>query len=148
MIEKGKAESRANSPEDDRSSERDIHAHEAQMAKIEKAVENDAANAKELDPEDARKQLKELDKPSEKNDLDKQPSESAQRILRVPLPDLQPVVNALAKTWTSIRQNLSPSERAYSKVIHNKIVSTVSEFTAKTLARPYAILAGGVTTVI
>jgi hypothetical protein len=70
------------------------------------------------------------------------------RTIRVPLHKLEPVVDTVAKTWGSIRQNLSPTQKTFSKVIHNPVVRNVSEFTAKTLARPYAILSGGVVAVV
>ena len=96
---------------------------------------------------EAREKIKhEIDKPKLET-LDES-ARSASIIIRVPLQSLEPVVETISKTWTSIRQNLSPSQKTFSKVIHNPVISSVSEFTAKTLARPYAILAGSVVAVI
>lgn len=42
------------------------------------------------------------------------------------------------------RQQMSPSSRTFSKVIHNPAIEKTSDFTGKTIARPNAILAGSV----
>jgi hypothetical protein len=60
------------------------------------------------------------------------------------LPSLESATETLAKTLVAIRRNLTPSEKRFSKAIHDPIIETISEATAKTLARPYAILSGGV----
>lgn len=46
------------------------------------------------------------------------------------------------KTMKGVRSNLSPSSRAFSKVIHNPAVEKVSDIAGNTVARPNAILAG------
>jgi hypothetical protein len=46
------------------------------------------------------------------------------------------------------RSHLKPAERKFSKVIHQPVVETVSELSGKTLARPSAILGGGITAFI
>jgi hypothetical protein len=43
-----------------------------------------------------------------------------------------------------LQTELSPSQRAFSKVIHNPIVEKTSEVVGSTLARPNAILAGAI----
>jgi hypothetical protein len=117
--------------------------HEAppEQSEAEQKVE-----ARAIDPNEARKKINEIHK-LKLETLDES-AQSASRIIRVPLESLEPVVETIAKTWTSIRQNLSPSQKTFSKIIHNSVISNVSEFTAKTLARPYAILSGGVVAVI
>lgn len=42
------------------------------------------------------------------------------------------------------REHMSPTSRTFSKVIHNPAVERVSDATAKTVARPNAILSGSV----
>jgi hypothetical protein len=54
-----------------------------------------------------------------------------------------PMTDSLTQKLRDIRHVLRPSEKRFSKIIHNHTVSTVSEATAKTVARPYAVLAGG-----
>lgn len=48
-------------------------------------------------------------------------------------------------TMSRVQSELSPSERAFSKVIHNKTVERTSDALGRTVARPNAILAGGLT---
>lgn len=117
----------------------------------EKKIDKAEAREKEARETEARKKeaLEKLDKIHErpKDELDES-AQSAAKIIRVPLQRLEPVVDSLAKTWGAIRQNLSPSEKVFSKVIHNPVIENISEFTAKTLARPYAILSGGIIAMI
>lgn len=49
---------------------------------------------------------------------------------------------AYKETMSSMRTQLPPASRAFSKVIHNPVVESVSEAAGKTVARPNAILAG------
>lgn len=55
-----------------------------------------------------------------------------------------PMPNSFSQKLRDIRHVLRPSEKRFSKIIHNPTVSAVSEATAKTVARPYAVLAGGI----
>jgi hypothetical protein len=52
--------------------------------------------------------------------------------------------DAYRRSIKKIRSSLSPSERVLSKVVHNSVVEPVSEFSAKTIARPSGILGGGI----
>jgi len=47
-------------------------------------------------------------------------------------------------TMSEIRTHMSPASRAFSKVIHNKVVEQTSEAVGNTVARPNAILSGAV----
>jgi len=49
-----------------------------------------------------------------------------------------------SRTLQSIRKDLSVPERAFSKVVHNKVVDSLSAGAEKTVARPSALLAGSV----
>jgi hypothetical protein len=51
---------------------------------------------------------------------------------------------AYKKTMKQVQTELSPASRAFSKVIHNKVVERVSDAVGSTLARPNAILTGSV----
>lgn len=44
-----------------------------------------------------------------------------------------------------IQAHMTPAERTFSKVIHNKVVDSVSEAVGNTVARPNAILSGAIT---
>lgn len=94
-----------------------------------------------------KKARHELDETYKTDKLEKS-AHSATKILGVSLPNPVPIVHSLSKTLTTIRQRLSPGERVFSKLTHNPVVENVSDFTAKTLARPFAILAGGAVSVI
>jgi hypothetical protein len=47
------------------------------------------------------------------------------------------------KTLKIIRKDLAPSQKIMSKFIHQKIIESVSEVGAKTIARPSGIIGGG-----
>ncbi len=49
------------------------------------------------------------------------------------------------KTMKEAREHMSPTSRAFSKVIHTKTIEKTSEVIGATVARPNAILAGAVT---
>jgi len=51
---------------------------------------------------------------------------------------------ALKKTLAHVQAELPPTERAFSKVIHNPAVEKTSEVVGSTIARPNAILSGAV----
>jgi flagellar biosynthesis/type III secretory pathway protein FliH len=48
------------------------------------------------------------------------------------------------KQMKDVQAELTPTSRAFSKVIHNKVVEKTSEVIGSTIARPNAILAGAV----
>lgn len=52
------------------------------------------------------------------------------------------------QTLNHVHQQLSPAERAFSKVVHNKTVERISDTAEATVARPNAILAGSFTAFI
>ena len=52
------------------------------------------------------------------------------------------------RSMETIRQDMKPASRAFSKVIHNKIVEKTSDAVANTVARPNLIIAGGLGTLI
>jgi ABC-type nickel/cobalt efflux system permease component RcnA len=55
---------------------------------------------------------------------------------------------AYRKTLSHVRQQLPQHERTFSKVIHQPVIERVSEIGAKTVARPSAILSGGICALI
>ncbi len=97
------------------------------------------ARAKRLDAEISREQIKRIHElaPAPSKKAMQQDKDSASRA------NLEYVTDTLAKTLDSIRRNLSPPDQRFSKIMHNPVISNVSEVAAKTLARPYAILSGG-----
>lgn len=57
-------------------------------------------------------------------------------------------MQAYNQVLRKVRSHLKPAERAFSKVIHQPVVEAVSELSSKTIARPSAILGGGITAFI
>lgn len=51
-------------------------------------------------------------------------------------------------TMKEVQSHMSPTSRAFSKLIHSKVVEQVSDTLASTVARPNAILAGAITAFI
>lgn len=49
-----------------------------------------------------------------------------------------------AHTMKDVQTHLKPSERVFSKVVHNDTIETISELGAGSIARPSAILGGGI----
>ena len=52
------------------------------------------------------------------------------------------------KTLETVRKNMTPAERTFSKVIHNPVVEKTSEVAGATVARPAALLAGSLSSLI
>ena len=52
------------------------------------------------------------------------------------------------RSMANIRKDMKPASRAFSKVIHNKVVEKTSDVIASTVARPNLIIAGGLGTLI
>lgn len=52
--------------------------------------------------------------------------------------------DSFKKTMSHVRRKLPKSERAFSKVVHNKKVDAISEVSSKTIARPSGIFGGGI----
>lgn len=51
---------------------------------------------------------------------------------------------AYKKTLSHVRRHLPKPERAFSKIIHQPVIEKVSDISAKTVARPSGLLAGGI----
>lgn len=52
------------------------------------------------------------------------------------------------KTLKSIQKDMTPAEKTFSKVIHNPVVEKTSEVAGSTVARPAALLAGSISSLI
>jgi len=66
---------------------------------------------------------------------------SSSRTLRGPIGKKQSD-ESFKKTMNETRQTMSPSDRAFSKIIHNKAIEKTSEVLGNSIARPDAILSG------
>lgn len=56
--------------------------------------------------------------------------------------------DALKKTLRRVQHQLKPSERSFSKFIHQPVVDKVSSVSAETVARPSGVLGGGICALI
>jgi hypothetical protein len=56
--------------------------------------------------------------------------------------------DAYRRTIKKVRSRLNPVERTLSKVIHNRVMEPMSEISSKTVARPSAILGGGLAALV
>jgi len=117
----------------------DSQNHETQSQSVEKeqVIKNET-----IDLEKSRERIKELHKPTSGSSrhVDEDDASKTRQLH----PRIVSATENLSNSLSMIRRNLTPSQERFSKVIHNPIVSNISEATAKTLARPYAILTGGV----
>lgn len=52
------------------------------------------------------------------------------------------------KTLATVRKSMTPAERTFSKVIHNPVVEKTSEIAGASVARPAALLAGSLSSLI
>lgn len=73
----------------------------------------------------------------------KRPSDSSGASRRGPITKKQRD-DSFNRTMHEVQRQLSTPSRAFSKVIHNKVVERVSETVGTTIARPNAILSGAI----
>lgn len=114
--------------------------HERLSNSPENTVEKRAENSQE-----AGKDALEVAKSAEKQQLKTEQEASAPE--RGPINKLDRD-QSYKKVMSETRQHMSPASRSFSKVIHNKAIEKTSETLGKTIARPNAILAGGVSAFI
>jgi hypothetical protein len=122
--------------------------HEAARSaekQTEKAETKENAEAAKLNVEEVRKNVEELEAT---NRIDVNKSLNSQKDDDSLPPSKAVKATSLNNYLSNIRSNLSPASRKFSKVIHNQTVETISEIAAKTIVRPYAILLGGIFTLI
>lgn len=113
--------------------------HEAEQPRAEKIGETPKET---LDVEKTRELIDEIQKPSAHLGHVDRPEPGPI------MPNLASAAEVLNKSLGVIRHRLRPSEKRFSKIIHSPIINNVSEIAANTLARPYAILSGGIVAVI
>lgn len=113
--------------------------HEQLREKLEQSGEQTRENLNE-----ARREALETATSSEqekKVEHERQPSPAERR--RGPISKSEREAS-FGTTMNEIRTHMSPSSRAFSKLIHNKTVEKTSEVVGNTVARPNAILSGSV----
>ncbi len=121
-----------------------LEIQEAAAERIHEKLERKSSE-KRTDAEDASREAlehaHELKKESHASTREKQPHHNH-------LPSKQDRARAYETVMDDVRSHLSPSSRAFSKTIHNPVVEKTSEAVGGTIARPNALLAGGVSAFI
>ncbi|MDB5163699.1 MAG: hypothetical protein JWS12_316 [Candidatus Saccharibacteria bacterium] len=113
--------------------------HEAAKPDLEKAAQQARENAPNL--EEIRASIHQEAKPDDEILAATSEKESEQPP-QVMTRDIKQ--QAFNKTLKRVQSRLNPTERAFSKVVHQPVVDKFSTVTAKTVARPSGILTGGI----
>src|SRR5690606_18536819 len=100
----------------------ETHEHDHSLDKIHESIHKEALSAKEITVGEHRQ------------DAD-QPIFGVQKELKA---------DAYNRTLQKVRGHLNAPERAFSKVMHHKVVESMSDVSSKTVARPSGILGGGI----
>lgn len=100
--------------------------HDHSLDKIHESIHKEAISAKEITV-------------GEHQEADRQTVFGVQKELKA---------DAYRRTLKKIRGRLNPAERTLSRVVHHPIVEPISEFSAKTVARPSGVLGGGIAALI
>jgi hypothetical protein len=140
----------SNNPEELQSSQE--HGIESQVAgeQLEK-LRNSAERSAELSPEDAEKQEQVARHEALKNAVGVESGGAEKK--RDGAPHKVPKRGGISKAQKNasfkkqmkeVQSQLSPSSRAFSKVIHAKPIEKTSEVVGSTIARPNAVLSGAV----
>jgi len=113
--------------------------HERLREDVERAAEKSVEKA----PEQARHEAMEHARSIEK---ETNPVERTERVAEAPRGPIGKKEReaSFSSTMTEVQSQMSPSSRAFSKIIHNKTVEQVSEATGSTIARPNAIMSGAI----
>ena len=138
------------SPEQSQNGEHGIESREVAKNQLEKLADNPEASV-ELSPRDieseverARQEALESAVSVEAGGKEKeQPKDNQPSSRRGPI-DKKTREKSYKQTISRVQSELPVGSRAFSKVIHNKVIEKTSETLASTVARPNAILAGAV----
>lgn len=130
------------------SPEKKIDKSETSIEKIEKKIDNHETSV-ELSPKDiesntekARTEALENAKSGETKTDEKEKPEKKSTSQRRGTINKKQREKSYKQTINHIQNELPSTSRAFSKVIHNKVVEKTSDFIGDTVARPNAILAG------
>lgn len=120
---------------------------EAQQDVLRDMHERAAENSHERDVEGARNEALEhaskVEHEQKKRDLAERQSSPAERRKDGPIGKAERDAS-FNTTMNEVQQQMSAPSRAFSKVIHNKVVEKVSDVAGETVARPNAMLSGAV----
>lgn len=120
---------------------------ESLQAKIELSAENNEQNISSRTKESLRK-AQETAISIESSSVETKIDNSGTNLNRHRLINKKTLNESYAKTLKSTQDELSPSERVFSEIIHNKPVEAISNAIGSTIARPNAILSGAITSFV
>lgn len=112
--------------------------------KIRDNLEKGLENNQEKNVEEARQEVLERLKETQESSTTETNKKSGIEKTKEEIISKSQKEQSYKKTMSDIRQNLSPTSRAYSKLIHNKVIEKPSEAIGQTIARPNAILSGAI----
>lgn len=117
--------------------------HEILQEKRELSAEHERSRAEEA-AEKAREDIERLEKDAEKDKVSVELSPAEKR--KATVADRRKLNTDLSfkKTMTEAQSHMSAPSRAFSKLIHIKLVEKASEAIGNTVARPNALLSGAV----
>lgn len=96
----------------------------------------------------ARNELEQQFSREKKGNKSRQPSQTAPAKKPIKKASKQQKKTAYKKTLTTIQKQMNPTERTFSKVIHNPVVEKTSEVVGNTIARPAPLFAGSLSALI
>ncbi|OYW85263.1 hypothetical protein B7Z17_02615 [Candidatus Saccharibacteria bacterium 32-49-10] len=118
-------------------------------AEIENSYEQqDTETSPEINAENARYEALEIANSNEKPAQTSEKEERASEVLRPAKPTKAELNKNFDRTMNTVRKDMKPASRTFSKVIHNRAVEAASDMVGGTIARPNLIIAGGLGTII
>lgn len=118
---------------------------ERRAERLREDAERRAEQAGDDQPERLEKSRHEVERVAEKQEKPAVEASAERAETRPDVASKRERAAAYDEHMDTARSHMKPAGRAFSKVIHNRAVESVSEATGKTVARPNAILAGSFT---
>ena len=115
-------------------------------AEIERSIERSEQNQTVENLDEVRNEALEL--AQEKSPEPVAEKIETQEVKHTSRPTKKQLNDNFDRSMANIRKDMKPASRAFSKVIHNKVVEKTSDVVASTVARPNLIIAGGLSTLI
>ena len=115
-------------------------------AEIERSLERSEQNQTTENLDEVRNEALEL--AQEKSPEPVAEKIETQEVKHTSRPTKKQLNDNFDRSMANIRKDMKPASRAFSKVIHNKVVEKTSDVVASTVARSNLIIAGGLGTLI
>ena len=116
-------------------------------AEIERSIERSEQNQTVENLDEVRNEALELAQEKSPEPVAEK-VETQQEVKHTSRPTKKQLNDNFDRSMANIRKDMKPASRAFSKVIHNKVVEKTSDVVASTVARPNLIIAGGLSTLI